>query len=305
MSEIMRHLQEQTVRECLYTACGIRQTAREFLSSRGFREFDTPVLIPRTGEAYNAVFTVELDGMPAMLADSPQICKMMLTLAGYEKYYQFAHCFRSVAGEDRLNTRLSEFIQLDIEMRDIDLDGLLCLAEQLMLQLCKTVQKIPKITYMDGEECLEKYGEAMKPDLRECADDLSVVFIKHLPLADRRGVPFHHIFAKPRTDMAAYSVGEMVFDTTESFDIVINGIEVGGGDLRIMDAELQKKLMRMFHVDEKLYEGYLEILAENRGHQGGGFAVGLERLLMALLSVDNICGTVAFPNVYLSRGWCI
>ncbi|MDE6387433.1 MAG: hypothetical protein K2L82_06480 [Lachnospiraceae bacterium] len=305
MSEIKRHLQKQEVRGCLSAACDVKQTARDFFQERGFREFDTPILIPRTGERYNTTFNVDLDGNPAMLADSPQICKMMLMMAGYEKYYQFAHCFRSIAREDNPDTRLSEFIQLDIEVRDIDFDGLVCLAEQFMIRLCKSLHRFPKVTYLEGFECLEKYGEAMKPDLRECAEDLSVVFIKRLPLVSRSGVPFHHIFAKPHQESVEWKNEEMASYATESFDIILNGIEVGGGDLRIMDVEMQRRLMGIFDVDEKLYTGYLEMLAESKEHQSGGFAIGLERLLMALLSVDNICQTVAFPNIYMSRDWCL
>ena len=299
MSEILRHLQEQKVRECLSAAADIKQTARNFLIAGGFREFDTPILIPGTGEKYNATFSINLDGNPAMLADSPQICKMMLMLSGYEKYYQFAHCFRSIVAEDRLHTRLSEFIQLDVELRNIDFEGLTGLAEQFILEICRLFNKTPKIAYMEGFECLEKYGETMNPDLREHTEDLSVVFVKHLPLANKNGVPYHHIFAKPQAEISEYEIEKLLGVVTESFDIVINGIEVGGGDLRIMDAELQRSLMRAFDVDENRYTEYLEMLADCFGHQGGGFAIGLERLLMALFDADNICRTVAFPNFYM------
>ncbi len=299
MSEILRHLQDKKVRECLSAAADIRQTARNFLMEKEFREFDTPILIPKTGERYNAVFPIDLDGRPAMLADSHQICKMMLMLSGYEKYYQFAHCFRSIVGEDKLHTRLSEFVQLDVELRNIDFEGLAKLAEQFISEICRSLNKTPRITYMEGFECLEKYGESMNPDLRGYEEDLSLVIVRHLPLTNKNGVPYHHIFAKPQSEIFEYKIEKMLGEVTESFDIVVNGIEVGGGDLRIMNVELQRSLMRAFDVDENQYGEYLEMLSDSSGNQGGGFAIGLERLVMALFDADNICQTVAFPNLHM------
>lgn len=303
MSEILEHLQNKAVSQSMSAASDIKQKVRDFLIKRNFQEFDTPILIPETGEKYNAVFNVVLEGDKAMLADSPQIYKMMLALAGYEKYFQFAHCFRPVTHEDNIHTRLSEFIQIDVELKNTNFDDLSVLAEQLIVDICKVVRKVPKITYMEGLECRDKYGEEMKPDLREQKDDVSVVFIKYMPLTNSDGLPCHHIFAKPGNEIFENKIDKINNYTTESFDIIMNGLEIGGGDLRIMDAELQRRLMHMFDVDEDKYTAYLEMLEICKGNQGGGFAIGLERLIMALLNCENICQTAAFPNFY-KRGRC-
>lgn len=298
MSEILRHLRNEKVKESLTIAGEIKKVAWNLLIEKGFQEFDTPILMPRTGEVYNTTFDFVLNGEDVMLADSPQVFKMMLALAGYEKYFQFAHCFRDISHESNLHTRLSEFTQIDIELKNTTLDELLDLAQTLVTDICKIVHKVPKITYMEGLVCRETYGEEMKPDLREMEDDISVVFVKHMPLTNGDGMPCHHIFAKPQHELINDRMNDLIQECTESFDIIINGIEVGGGDLRIMNRDLQERMMQIFSVEKKRYTGYLEMLEESQGMQGGGFAIGLERLMMVLLRCENICQTVAFPNFY-------
>ncbi len=303
MSGIMNHLQSAAVRENLAFAANVKQIVRGFLIRKGFQEFDTPVLMPITGEKYNTTFDIDLAEDKVMLADSPQIYKMLLALAGYEKYFQFAHCFRRIEHEDNIHTRLSEFIQMDVELQNTSLYDLLDLAEQMIVDICKLIYKIPRITYMEGLQCRAQYGIDMKPDLRNGKEDISVVFIRHMPLTNGEGVPCHHIFAQPCNDIINAKVGELIDLTTESFDIVINGIEIGGGDMRIMDADLQRKMMHLFNVDDNRYVNYLQMLENNRANSGGGFAIGLERLVMVLLNRNSIYETVAFPNFY-KRGRC-
>lgn len=89
--------------------------------------------------------------------------------------------------------------------------------------------------------------------------------------------------------------------TTESFDVVINGIEVGGGDLRIMQRSLQEKMMEIFHVKPEKYGQYLAQLDNAGTLQIGGFAFGLERLVQALSGCGNIRLTVPFDQLYEGR----
>lgn len=298
MNDLTEHLTDSKVKRNLAVMMTVRRSARDLLLSKGFDEIDTPILMPRTGEVYNSTFDILLEGNAAMLADSPQIYKMLLIKAGYEKYFQFAHCFRSIANEDRLHTRLSEFVQLDLELRDTDLDGLIRLAEAIISEICSALHKTVKISCMQGIDCRLKYGEEMCPDMREGDDDISLVVIKNIPLTNDGKVPCHHIFAKPSSPVSFGASEKLTELTTDSFDIIMNGIEIGGGDMRINDRDLQAEMMRLFNVDEKRYANYLDILdKENIGHSGG-FAIGLERMIMALTGSQNVRQVVAFPEYY-------
>lgn len=298
MNDLMEHLTDSNVRRNLKIMMTVRQSARNLLLSKGFDEIDTPILMPRTGESYNSTFDILLEGNEAMLADSPQIYKMLLSRAGYEKYFQFAHCFRPITNENNLNTRLSEFIQLDIELRNTVLDDMIRLAEKIISEICKALHKTVKISCIQGIECRLRYGDEMCPDLRENKDEISLVIVKNMPLTNDGKVPCHHIFANPTSLDFISSADKLTELTTESFDIIMNGIEIGGGDMRINDRNLQVEIMRLFNVDEKRYASYLKILEEDDNSRCGGFAIGLERMVMALESLENISQAAAFPEYY-------
>lgn len=301
MNDIIEHLTDIKVKENLRITAAVRNTAKAFLMERGFLEIDTPVLMPRTGEKYNSTFDITLEGQEAMLADSPQLFKMLLCMAGYEKYFQFAHCFRVTTNENKLHTRLSEFVQLDIEIKNTCLDPLIGLAETLISEICKALSKTVSFTRMDGLSCRAEYGEEMAPDLRKYRDDreISVVIVKNMPLTNDGKTPCHHIFAMPYDpEIVLSNTKPLTGLTTESFDIIMNGIEIGGGDMRIPNLELQLKMMRIFNVDESRYKNYLEILGGYGKNNGGGFAIGLERLIMAFTSAENVRGVTAFPEYY-------
>lgn len=293
------HLQRREVMECLALTNRIRQRTRYYLEKQGFTEFDTPVLAVPGGERYNPTFPVEIDGEELSLSDSPQVYKMLFMLAGYDRYYQFAHCFRPIAHEKNKETRLCEFVQIDVELHVESLHALIREAVALLETICADGGRKISVRFMDGLWCRENFGEEMKPDLRENPGEISLVVIDHMPLTngERTGdhvlIPNHHIFAAPENFGKAE---DLMNTTTQSFDIVLNGIEIGGGDMRIMDACLQEKMMEIFSVDKKRYCSYLEELAQYKGTPTGGFAIGLQRLVMALAKVSDIRETVAFPD---------
>lgn len=299
MNDIMKHLTDSGVRQNLKLIMTVGNSARDILLSKGFDEINTPILIPRTGERYNSTFNIMLEEKEAMLADSPQICKMLLVRAGYEKNFRFAHCFRSITGENKPHTRLSEFTQLDLELRNTDLDELILLAKTVICEICAAACKTVKTTYLHGLDCREKFGTEMCPDLRKNDGEMSLAIIKNMPLTNDGKTPCHHIFAMPSDNIG--TARDLTKITTESFDIILNGIEIGGGDMRINDRELQKEVMRIFNVDEKRYANYLDILKNSEKIRNGGFAIGLERTAMALSGAENISQTTAFPD-YFKRG---
>jgi aspartyl-tRNA synthetase len=291
---------------------------REWLSLKGFIEIETPILTKSTPEgARDFIVPSRLEpGKFYALPQSPQQYKQLLMVAGIERYYQIARCFRD---EDTRGDRQPEFTQLDIEMSFVNREDILNLIENLMIDIVTRFYPQKKITTVpfprfSFQEVMEKFNSD-KPDLRKNkndTDELAFAFILDFPMfewkeSENRWDTMHHPFTQPKLKNGSKEKEEIIRFLrekpnellSEQYDLVLNGFEIGGGSLRITDTEILIEVFKTLGHSEneiKTKFGHLLEAFEYGVPPHGGIAIGLDRLLMIFQNEPSIREVIAFPK---------
>lgn len=301
----------------LRTRFAVTQFVRNWLAKKGFVEIETPILTKATPEgARDFIVPSRLQpGKFYALPQSPQQYKQLLMVAGFERYFQIARCFRDE--DPRADRAYGEFTQIDIEMSFASQDKILKLTESMFTDLIKEIfpeKKIsrspwPRISY---REAIEKYGTD-KPDLRKNKknkDELAFAWIVDFPLFTQQtgedyyhGVgsakfaPSHHMFTAPHPDDIPLLDKDPLKVRGLQHDMVLNGFEVGGGSIRIHEAKIQEKVFDLIGFTQEQKSEFEHMLKafEYGVPPHGGVAPGLDRFLMVVLGEPSVREVMAFP----------
>ncbi|GIW67462.1 MAG: hypothetical protein KatS3mg096_330 [Candidatus Parcubacteria bacterium] len=298
---------------------------RNFLDAKGFIEIETPILTKSTPEGARDYLVPSriYPGKFYALPQSPQQYKQLLMVAGVERYFQIARCFRD---EDPRGDRQPEFTQIDLEMSYVERDDVLNLVEEMFIELVRELYPEKKITYVpfpriSYEEALNLYGSD-KPDLRKNPNDpneLAFVFIVDFPMfewneKENKWDPMHHPFTQPKLADGSRDKNEILnvlskspeILLSEQYDLVLNGYEVGGGSLRTTDSDILIKIFEVLGYNrEEIEEKFFHLLeAFSYGvPPHGGIAPGVDRILMILENEPNIREVIAFPKTGEGRDY--
>ena len=278
---------------------------RTYLHGEGFTEVHTPKIVAASTEGGADLFSVKYFEKDAYLTQSPQLYKEILVSAGINRVFEVGPAFRA----EKHNTvqHLNEFSSLDIEMAFSDHNDAMEMLQNAVvhgirevksslkdrlagfnLQLPEPVTPFPRITY---EECLNKlrklgekieFGEDFSPEqLRIVGKDLpDFYFIVKFPSSLRA------FYTMPDSENARLS---------NSFDLQFRGLELTSGAQRVHDPQMLRERLREKGLNPDDFAFYLNAFRYGMPPHAG-WAIGLERLVMILLGLQNIREATLFPR---------
>lgn len=301
------------------------QALRPALVKKDFIEIETPLLSKATMEGARD-FIVPSRFQPGKfyaLPQSPQQYKQLLMVAGFERYFQFPHCLRD---EDLRADRGFEHTQLDLEMSFVTQEDVMQMVEEVVKEGVKAVggklkdEAFPVYSYKDA---MDKFG-ADKFDLRTDEEKkdgtLAFAWVINFPffrpvnkneISDKfdsksNWTFTHNPFSMPIPEhvdwlLSGKNVGEI---TTTQYDLVCNGLEVGGGSIRSHTPELLKATYKIMGYSESQTQESIGHMLEALSFGApphGGIALGLDRQIALLKGEGSIKETMAFPMTSTGR----
>ncbi|MEK6914464.1 MAG: aspartate--tRNA ligase [Nanoarchaeota archaeon] len=282
------------------------KSVRDFMIKENFVEIETPILAKSTPEGARDYLVPSRihRGKFYALPQSPQLYKQLLMVSGFDKYFQISRCFRD---EDLRSDRQPEFTQIDAEMSFVEEEDIFNVVERMIKYVIKETFNIdikipfPRISY---NESIRKY-KSDKPDLRKDrnnTDEFSFLWVVNFPMfeyseEEKKFVAAHHPFCMP--DNVENLDKNPIRISAKSYDLVLNGVELLSGSIRIHKPEIQKKVFKLLGLSDKEIEEKFGFLLDSFSYGApphGGFAIGVDRLVQIFTKANSIRETLAFPK---------
>ncbi|PCH33599.1 aspartate-tRNA ligase [Wolfiporia cocos MD-104 SS10] len=291
---------------------------REYLEGQGFTEIHSPKLQAAATESGASVFKVNYFKGNAFLAQSPQLAKQMAIAADFERVYEIGPVFR--AEDSNTHRHMTEFIGLDLEMAIEEhyhevmelLDGLfLHMFRSLRQKYSREIEAVRRqfpadeFKWRDGPEGTLKLSFREAVDLlvedgvpREKLDDIDTENEKRLGRLVRAkyDTDYFIIDKFPMALRPFYTMPDPEDPTlSNSYDFFMRGEEILSGAQRVHDPTLLAEGMRAKGIDPASMSSYLDAFKMGCPPHGGG-GIGLERVLMLFLKLNNIRRASLFPR---------
>lgn len=288
----------------------IVEAYRKFLIGEGFSEIHTPKIIGAETEGGSDVFMLDYFGKRTFMAQSPQFYKQMMVGAGFERVFEIGAAYRA---EPHSTWRhLNEYMSLDLEMGFIESeDDIMDLEERLLGFIIEHLKetcsdefkimkaelpmfvKIPRISLTEAQEILLKeFGK--KSPVGNIDADGEKLFAKYIK--DKYQSDFVFLTKYPAAKRPLYTMPDDELEgMTKSFDLIFKGLEITTGGQRIHDYDELVENMIKFGAKPESFDFYLESFKYGMPPHGG-LAIGLERITMMFLGLDNIRKATLLPR---------
>jgi len=288
----------------------ITDAFRTYLRARRFSEIHTPKIISSSTEGGSEMFTVNYFEKRAFLAQSPQFYKQTMVGAGFERVFEVGHAYRA----ELHNTwrHLNEYVSLDIEMGFIkDETEIMDLEEGFIKHLfahlkekCKAelelfnielpvIDRIPRMELSYAHEVLlTKYGKKSPTGNIDAEGEVLLSqYIKEKYNSDFVFLTRYPVSKRPMYTMPADEDPTL----TKSFDLIYKGLEITTGGQRIHDYQQLRDNIVKFGLNPDDFHSYLEAFKYGMPPHGG-LAIGLERITLKVLDLENIRQSTLFPR---------
>ena len=291
----------------------ILNSIREYLNDNYFVEVNTPKMIATATEGGAALFPIFYYDREAFLAQSPQLYKEQLTMA-FENVFEIAPIFR--AEPSRTNRHLSEAMSVDVEKAYVDYTDMMDYLDNLIRYIIQSVNdknqieldslgtELPnvskpfsRITYSTLVENLQKshkyirWGDDISPKLLKDLFGDEFYFITDWPSSTK---PFY-VKSKKMDPITDPNNGDDPRMLSESFDLMYGSLELSSGSTRINNKGDLMDNMKKKGLSHKAFDYHLRVF-DYGVPPHAGFGLGLERLLMAILKLDNIRDATFYPR---------
>ncbi len=289
----------------LRTRSDLINFCRKFLLQMDFTEIETPILTKSTPEGARDYLVPSRNhpGNFYALPQSPQQYKQLLMVAGIEKYFQIARCFRD---EDLRADRQAEFTQLDMEVSFMTEVEIMEMVEKMFFKLVtkffpeKKIKEYP-FPRIPHSQAIKKWNTD-RPDLRSNKDELAFAFIVDFPMFEKHENGYraeHHPFTLPKSENINEITSNPENILAHQYDLVLNGFEIGGGSVRNQNPKIFEAVFEVLGYSKKEVRekfGHLLSAFEYGAPPHAGIAFGVERFLMILLGEESIREVIAFPK---------
>lgn len=291
----------------------ILNSIRGYLNNNYFVEVNTPKMIATATEGGAALFPIFYYDREAFLAQSPQLYKEQLTMA-FENVFEIAPIFR--AEPSRTNRHLSEAMSIDVEKAYVDYTDMMDYLDNLIRYVIRSINdknqveldslgiKLPnlsspfkRITYSELVENLQnshkyiRWGDDIAPKLLKDLFGDEFYFITDWPSSTK---PFY-VKSKKMNPITEPNNGDVPRVLSESFDLMYGSLELSSGSTRINNKTDLMDNMKKKGLSHKAFDYHLRVF-DYGVPPHAGFGLGLERLLMAILKLDNIRDATFYPR---------
>lgn len=282
---------------------------REFLTQQHFTEIVTSKIVASGTEGGTNLFQIKYFERVAYLAQSPQFYKEH-GVAGLERVYETGHVYR--AEPHATSRHLTEYYSLDFELGFIEgPEDVMQIERELLTYIFEKIntecghilkeyrqQPLPsmmQVPIWEFQTCLELLGKHF--DRTDLTDDLDPQAERQLcKLAeDETGVPAVFVVGFPLSGRPFYTAPRGNEGMAQSFDLLLNGLEITTGGQRLHRREDLENALRERDIDPTSFESHLNMF-ELGMPPHGGLAIGLERLTMQVLGLSNIREAVLYPR---------